>query len=262
MYALNPDGTLRWKYDSISAIDDDAVIGSDGTIYFTNQDDKIFALDPEGTLKWKFQARSIIERNNLIITDENTLIAISDFGHFYVLNDDGSLKWHQQFPYQDIHPILTDEGIMYLIMNVDFPFTAVVKAFDFGCGLQKNSPWPCYKGNNYRTGNNSDIISAFEHNHSAQQNHDTIPQSYSLDGNYPNPFNTATTIIYSLPTADHVTITVYSLSGQKVATLVDRYCEAGTHRVVFDGSHLPSSVYFCRMEASGFAGTEKMLYVK
>ena len=59
-----------------------------------------------------------------------------------------------------------------------------------------------------------------------------------------------------------MTLAVYSVTGQKVSTLVDRTMSAGRHIVVFDGSSLASGVYFYRLETPGFAKTGKMLMVK
>jgi len=78
----------------------------------------------------------------------------------------------------------------------------------------------------------------------------------------PNPANPATTISYSIAKSAHVTFAVYSVTGQKVATLVDRTMPAGRHSVVFDGSSYASGVYFYRLETQGFAKTGKMLLMK
>ena len=77
-----------------------------------------------------------------------------------------------------------------------------------------------------------------------------------------NPFNPATTLDYSIAETSRVTLTIYSVTGQKVATLVDGVMPAGRHSVVFDGSNLASGVYFYRLESPGFAKTGKMLLVK
>ncbi len=78
----------------------------------------------------------------------------------------------------------------------------------------------------------------------------------------PNPFNPVTTISYSIVEDGHVTLSVYNLAGQKVATLVDSSMPAGTHHAVFDGSHLASGMYFYRFETKNFASNGKMMIVK
>lgn len=64
----------------------------------------------------------------------------------------------------------------------------------------------------------------------------TLPSGYALFQNHPNPFNPVTVISYTLPQASHVTLTLYALTGQKVATLVSGVQEAGHYRVRWDGS--------------------------
>jgi len=70
---------------------------------------------------------------------------------------------------------------------------------------------------------------------------------FRLLQNYPNPFNPSTLIAYDIPAAGRVTLGVFNLLGQRVATLVDAVQAAGTHEVRFDASGLPSGMYVCRI---------------
>ena len=79
---------------------------------------------------------------------------------------------------------------------------------------------------------------------------------------YPNPSNPKTTISYSIKTPSHVKLVIYSITGQKVATLVDKYMSAGKHSVIFDGSDFGSGVYLFKFESKGFTKTGKMLLLK
>jgi subtilisin family serine protease len=78
----------------------------------------------------------------------------------------------------------------------------------------------------------------------------------------PNPFNPVTMFNYSIKENARVKLTVYSITGQKVVTLVDSPMAAGAHSVVFDGSNLASGIYLYRFESPGFIKTGKMLMVK
>lgn len=98
-------------------------------------------------------------------------------------------------------------------------------------------------------------------------NHYTIPDRYSLSQNYPNPFNPSTTMAYSLPKRSHVTITIYNVLGQKVATLIDRDETAGSYSVdwngIDDSGHpVAAGVYLYRLRAGDYIKTEKMLLLK
>jgi hypothetical protein len=89
-----------------------------------------------------------------------------------------------------------------------------------------------------------------------------VPATFSLEANYPNPFNPQTTIAYALPEAAEVTIQVFDLLGQKVADLVAGNKEAGNHTLLFDGSGLASGVYLYRMRAGSFEAHRTMLLLK
>jgi hypothetical protein len=98
-------------------------------------------------------------------------------------------------------------------------------------------------------------------------NKPTTPNSYRLAGNYPNPFNPATTIAFSLAKSSDVKLTVFNVLGQSVTTLVDGTMEAGEHNVVWNGTDargntVSSGVYLYRLEASDFSETKKMTLLK
>jgi hypothetical protein len=91
---------------------------------------------------------------------------------------------------------------------------------------------------------------------------DVSPYTFALAQNFPNPFNPTTTINYSLGKASNVTLAVYNVLGQRVATLADGYRNAGLQSVVFDANKFASGVYFYRLEAGAFVKTEKMMLLK
>ena len=89
-----------------------------------------------------------------------------------------------------------------------------------------------------------------------------LPSSFRLYEAYPNPFNPSSTIRYDLPRIARVTLKVYNVLGQEIATLVDELQAAGRRETVFDGAGLPSGVYFYRLQAGEFAGVKKFMLVK
>ncbi|TKJ40858.1 hypothetical protein CEE37_06650 [candidate division LCP-89 bacterium B3_LCP] len=96
-------------------------------------------------------------------------------------------------------------------------------------------------------------------------NYDVVshkPDTYRLKPGYPNPFNPLTTIPFDLPEATKINLTIYNLAGQKVATLVDGYREAGSHEVTWNAVGLPSGVYFAHLNAGDSHMVQKLLLTK
>ncbi len=94
---------------------------------------------------------------------------------------------------------------------------------------------------------------------------DLIPMQYSLSQNFPNPFNPSTVIDYAVPENAFVSIKVYNSLGQEVSTLVNENKQAGTYRVNFNASGLPSGVYYYILRAGSnneFVKTNKMILLK
>ncbi len=89
-----------------------------------------------------------------------------------------------------------------------------------------------------------------------------VPTVYSISQNYPNPFNPSTNIKFGLPEDAFVTLEVYNIVGEKVATLVNGNYRKGYHEIKFDASGLQSGVYFYKINAGKFSKTMKMLLIK
>jgi hypothetical protein len=85
---------------------------------------------------------------------------------------------------------------------------------------------------------------------------------YKLDQNFPNPFNSATTIKYYLPIRQKVTVTVSTLTGKVIASLVQEQQSSGMHQFTWDASRVPGGIYFYRLQAGSFIETKKMILVK
>jgi hypothetical protein len=91
---------------------------------------------------------------------------------------------------------------------------------------------------------------------------DQLPQKFALNQNYPNPFNPSTKIEYTIPTASKVTLKIFNLLGQVVATLVNERQEANTYVKEFDASRLSSGIYFYQINTDNFNATKKMILMK
>ena len=88
------------------------------------------------------------------------------------------------------------------------------------------------------------------------------PSEFQLCANFPNPFNPSTMIVFYSPRNEHVTLTVYDVTGRAIETLVAGEVPPGEHRLQWSAEGLASGVYLCRMTARGFSQTIKLLYQK
>ncbi|MGB2958237.1 MAG: S8 family serine peptidase, partial [Bacteroidota bacterium] len=88
-----------------------------------------------------------------------------------------------------------------------------------------------------------------------------VPATYALRQNYPNPFNPTTVVEYTVPEAAHVTIKVYNVLGEEVATLVSGKHAAGVFRASWDATGIPSGVYFYRLQARATSTGTSRSYV-
>ncbi len=88
------------------------------------------------------------------------------------------------------------------------------------------------------------------------------PGLFALAQNYPNPFNPSTTIRYTVPVAGDVTLTVYSMLGQRIGVLASGFHQPGTYRVRFDARTLASGVYFYALDGGGKRLVQKMMVMK
>ncbi|MBU4487205.1 MAG: T9SS type A sorting domain-containing protein [Candidatus Delongbacteria bacterium] len=89
-----------------------------------------------------------------------------------------------------------------------------------------------------------------------------IPLIYELKQNYPNPFNPTTTISFTLPVKEKISLKIYNILGSEIAELAGKEFEKGAHEVIFDADKFVSGLYFYKLETKGFSKMKKMMLVK
>jgi hypothetical protein len=89
-----------------------------------------------------------------------------------------------------------------------------------------------------------------------------LPETFSLDRAYPNPFNPTTTLSFAIPIDSEVSLSIYNLQGREVSTLINGNMDAGYHSVIWNADSYSSGVYFVKMVAGEFVNTQKLMLVK
>ncbi len=89
-----------------------------------------------------------------------------------------------------------------------------------------------------------------------------IPQAFKLNQNYPNPFNPVTKITFTINKVDQVRLEIYSITGQKIATLLNQKMKPGTHEIEWNASQVASGVYFYKFNYGSLTMTKKMVLIR
>ncbi len=96
----------------------------------------------------------------------------------------------------------------------------------------------------------------------AERNSHSIPAAYALEQNFPNPFNPSTTIRFSLPETENVSIKIFDLLGREIATLINGIVTAGSYSVQWNADGVSSGVYLYRMETATYNTSRKLILTK
>ena len=114
----------------------------------------------------------------------------------------------------------------------------------------------------YGLGNGDVWVIKLTHNPVSVDNTTEIVYQYELNQNFPNPFNPATKIRYTLPQTSNVVIKVFDILGNEIETLVNEEKQTGTYEITWYAEGLPSGVYFYRLQSGDFVETKKMILIK
>ncbi len=255
-------------YDNAIALQSDGKIVSAGASYLNNR--YVFSLirnNPDGSLDNSFGVNGVVATQIDSSDDGINALAIQSDGKIIVggysennsqnylfalarYNTDGSLD--KTFGYNGVAVTavgLGDDKINALAIQSDGKIIAA------GASLYNNF-YDLYGFSVVRyTGSSVTAIKSFNPANN-------IPTDYSLFQNYPNPFNPTTTIEFSIPKSEFVTLNVFDVIGRKVASLVNENKEAGKYSIIFNGSKLSSGIYFYRLQAGNYSAVKKLILLK
>ena len=90
----------------------------------------------------------------------------------------------------------------------------------------------------------------------------TIPETFNLMQNYPNPFNPSTTISFSLPSKSFVSLKIFDVIGNEIATIVNQELSAGNYTKQWNAENMSSGVYYYQLKAGNFSETKKLVLLR
>jgi len=174
----------------------------------------------------------------LICDSEGTVYVGSTFGYnYYAISSDGTLKWKLPLtsPIQQIGNTgaITENGTLFLGAH----YTILLQ-------------------HQWRT------LMAIRDTVTSVENDSKEITAYQLEQNFPNPFNSATIIKYTIPQSGRVTIKVYDPMGGEVATLLDRFHNAGSYDMIFQPKDLANGIYFYTLTSGSYTTTKKLILLK
>lgn len=250
--------------------------GSNNMLYGINNSNGFYRSTDDG-LTWTLSnnGTSTTSFNSIGVKGADTLFLTSSDGKFYRSTDRG-LSWLSITTAfsasQVLHSLIIsltgemyvaarqNESLSTIHMSLDegVTWTQVDDAINWGNLIQyavsgRNKVVAHVNGKLY-TNDESFVIWT-----SVQDDAGDKPSTFDLYQNYPNPFNPSTSISFSLGKAGFTTLNIYNISGQKVTTLIEKEMPAGLSELTFDSAHLPSGIYFYRLESNGQMETKKMI---
>jgi len=242
-YARTTDGGNTWERITISTNFDDIHFVNNTTGFVLSQGgtERSASKSTDGGLNWTYQGpiQNLYDINDIHFVDENTGIAV---GWSFVLIAVPGIK------------TTTDGGATW--NNETLPAGFMGGEF-YAVTVKDGWAWAVGESGLVMKGQFGGATSAKDEN--------TIPDNFTLEQNFPNPFNPGTTIRFSLPAASEVTLSVYDILGNKVSEIISNELkEAGSHSVYFDAAknQLKSGVYFYRLTAGSFTETRKFTLLK
>jgi len=220
------------------------------------------------TPQYTSTSTSVVE---VIVMGDVDKDAMQDIPEIFISDGAKKLFYMPRTPLQELSRVIVDSdtlqfnqycydlenGWVMLATQPDSGANILVEAsvsLDIDMGITN---WDQNKGNYLFLNTSNPVFVNSEEN---------LPEGFVLYQNYPNPFNPSTVIIYHLPVSGNVTLKVFDVLGNEIATLVNEEKPAGKYKVEFNPSiikHQPSSgVYFCRFQTENYSKTIKMLYLK
>jgi uncharacterized delta-60 repeat protein len=234
------------------------VVDNNGYIYVTGEvrgstndiDCITIKYDMNGDTVW---ARKYNGTDNT--EDFGRAIAVDNYGNVYVTGE--SRGYNSSYDYVTIK--YNPDGLPDWIMRYNGPANYIDKSVSIAVDNE---------GNVFVTGTSAGIETddyatiKYSQSTGIEPTYNQVTQRFTLSPNYPNPFNPVTHIEFQIPKTELVSLKIYSVLGQEIATLIDQPLAAGQHQVRWDAGNIPSGIYFYRLTNGKYDVVKKMLLIK
>ncbi|UCE06591.1 MAG: SBBP repeat-containing protein, partial [bacterium] len=251
---INSDGNVEWIASITGngrsiAVDDSGYVYVAGSTTREGQGSNITTtkLDFDGNIVWFAEYNGPINS-----TDIATALSIDDYGNIYVTGNSGSYTGYD-FATIKYDPCGEEQWVARYDSTGFYDETAAIAVDDLGNVYVAGTSYEMVIYDLYWS-----VVTTIKYSQtstSIEQEMNIVPRTFYLSQNYPNPFNPTTTIRYALPKDSYVTLKVFNLLGQELATLVDEMKLMGEHRIPWQAVNLPSGVYLYQLEANSNDGS-------
>ena len=265
--AASTDGGGGWDFDSweagIGAYSPDFITGSDHQSFEAGDEPdyqlRAGLMDVNGPYIHAWDGGSGSGDYNQLVGNSATIADTSSAGMTRLLTILSTIEFSGVNTESDNFEFPTGEGVSTMMFNLALNDNDGTSRDYQGCWSSKCT------GQWWNTPADWEVV-ALVGSAAVVSNEDevtTTPLEYSLDQNYPNPFNPTTNIQFTLAATSNVTLEVYNMLGQKVATILQgQKMNAGNHAQVFDASRLASGMYVYRISTPNFVQSRTMMLIK
>ncbi|MDT3695031.1 MAG: PQQ-binding-like beta-propeller repeat protein [Ignavibacterium sp.] len=287
LFALNLDGTIKWKFEC-SRILTAPMVDSYDNIYFIDEQ-SLFSIYPNSDIRWEFSYFYFGSYSIPTIDYEGNIYAIATdtippyYKLLISLDFNGNYRWKYSFDDEESddfwQPLICDsEGTVYVGSTLGYNYYAISsdgkpkwklplieqqQQVDNTGAISKDGT--LYLGVHdvsLLPGQQKTLIAIKDTCTVSVDEGNSEVMNYFLSQNYPNPFNPTTTISYQIKKGGLVQLKVYDVLGKEVATLVKEEQTQGNHSVKFNGSNLPSGMYVYSLHINNFIRNRKMILLK
>ena len=288
LYALNPDSTLKWKFNNTLSTRSSPLVDSGGTVYW-NEGGVFWAVNSNGTEKWHiFVPQTLtkaLDPTPAIGSDGTIYFPWAFEGSSYLkAYCDNSLPvelssltaraecfsavliWKTATEINN-YGFEVERRLIIQQQSIHSHEWARV-GFVSGSGTSNSPKEYCFIDKNLPEGRYAyrlkqiDQNGSFKYSGSVEVEVRVLPTAFSLEQNFPNPFNPTTHISFAIPSISFVTLKIFDLVGREVATLISEELTPGNYSREWNATNFPSGVYFYHFQAGAFIKTKQLVLLK